>query len=136
MSEAKDKLRIGDHVSFLRSHDRLELTGTITNIHDDADLVDIDCDVDGKLVCVEHAETTHAADVTVLEKATHGSESYAEIQARVEREHLVRVDPPAPVVDPPPAAPVVDPPPPVVNQAAPDQAAAPADTQEAAKAAS
>lgn len=64
----KSDLSVGDKVGFVRTHDKTtKLTGTISKIHKDDDIVEIDRDVDGKVVEVEGVEHAHAADVTVIE---------------------------------------------------------------------
>jgi hypothetical protein len=65
----KTELKVGDRVEFLRSHDKhVKLKGVIVKIHEHSELVDIDRDVDGKIVEVKGVETAHAADVKVLER--------------------------------------------------------------------
>lgn len=70
MAKAKDAFKIGDRVSFLRSHDKtVRLTGTIARIHDgEDDCVDVQTIPDGKLVEVSTLETAHAADVKLLDE--------------------------------------------------------------------
>jgi len=65
----KTRFKLKDRVKFFRLHDKQhELTGTVVGIAEgDDDLLEIECDKDGKRVEVEgHVETAHAADVTPL----------------------------------------------------------------------
>jgi hypothetical protein len=62
----KENLHVGDQVQFLRmSNKAVSLAGKIAEIHEDSDCVDVL--VDGT---EGHLETAHAADVTVIKKAT------------------------------------------------------------------
>ena len=60
-----DQFQEGDRVTFLSSHNKaLELVGKIVKIHEESDLLDIEADVDGKIIEVEgHVQTISAADV-------------------------------------------------------------------------
>lgn len=63
---AKKDLKVGDHVKFLRTHNKaVELTGTVAKLHKDGRSVDVQLD--------DHeegwVETAHVDDVTVLESA-------------------------------------------------------------------
>jgi hypothetical protein len=61
---AEQLFQLGERVCFFRSHDKtLELTGTIVKIHEDADLVDIEIDADGRVIEVSRTETVHLADI-------------------------------------------------------------------------
>lgn len=64
----KSAFKVGDRVSFLRSHDKtVRLEGRIVRIHDTADdCVDIETIPDGKLVEVKTVETAHAGDVKLV----------------------------------------------------------------------
>ena len=55
----------GDRVRFAPSHNKaLELVGKVVKVHESGDLVDIECEVDGKVVEVEgHIQTAHVSDV-------------------------------------------------------------------------
>lgn len=64
----KKSLSVGDRVEFFPTHNKVKLTGTIEAIHEDDDIIEIDCDVDGKLVEVEHIEHAHVTEVTLLKK--------------------------------------------------------------------
>ena len=57
----------GDRVKFRPAHNKaLELVGKVAKVHEDSDLVDIECEVDGKLVEVEgHLQTAHISDVKI-----------------------------------------------------------------------
>ena len=70
MADAKKSaFKVGDRVSFLRSHDKtVRLEGHIARIHDnDDDCVDIETIPDGKIVEVSTIETAHTADVKLIE---------------------------------------------------------------------
>jgi hypothetical protein len=61
---AEQLFQLGERVRFFRSHDKtLELTGTIVKIHEDADLVDIEIEADGRMIEVSRVETVHLADI-------------------------------------------------------------------------
>jgi len=64
-AKKSDQFQEGDRVKFAPSHNKaLELTGKIVKIHEGADLLDIEADVDGKIIEVEgHVQTVSAADV-------------------------------------------------------------------------
>jgi hypothetical protein len=58
-------LKVGDHVNFLRSHNKaVELSGTICKIYDDAPVVDVKLDDHDP----DWIETAHVDDVTMLEE--------------------------------------------------------------------
>jgi hypothetical protein len=65
----------GDRVKFRPSHNKaLELVGKVVKVHEeDGDLVDIECEVDGKIVEVEgHLQTAHVSDVKIANEGdTH-----------------------------------------------------------------
>ena len=65
----KKELRVGDRVEYKPTHGTHKLTGVIDAIHDHDDIVEIDRDVDGKLVEVEGIDHAHVSDVKVIEKA-------------------------------------------------------------------
>ena len=67
----KSQLEVGQRVKFLRMHDKgTALTGKITAIHDDDDLVEIATEADGRVIEVETAEQAHASDVTPVAEVT------------------------------------------------------------------
>jgi hypothetical protein len=66
----KKELKVGDRVEYRRTHDKaVRLIGTISAIHDKDDLVEIEREVDGRIVEVEGTDHAHASDVNVIEKA-------------------------------------------------------------------
>jgi hypothetical protein len=75
MAEKSD-LAVGQRVKFLRSHDKaVELIGRITSIAEEADLVDVVTEPDGKIVEVATTETVLVADITAFErKDSNGQE--------------------------------------------------------------
>ena len=76
----KSQLAVGQRVKFFRMHDKAtQLTGKITEIHEDNDLVNVVTEVEGRAIEVETNETVHANDVTPIPEV-------AEI------EHLVAAD--------------------------------------------
>lgn len=64
----KDRFKVGQRVRFRRSHDQATvLTGEIVKIHPGADdVLDVESEVDGKIVEVSRVETVHARDVTAI----------------------------------------------------------------------
>lgn len=67
---SEKKLEIGQHVSFLRSHNKaVSLTGKIVKIYDDAPVVDVALDDHEPL----WIETAHVDDVTVLAAAAQST---------------------------------------------------------------
>jgi len=67
----KSQLEVGQRVKFFRMHDKgTALTGKITAIHDDDDLVEIATEADGRVIEVETAEQAHASDVTPVAEVT------------------------------------------------------------------
>ena len=67
-------LEVGQHVSFLRSHNKaVSLTGTIVKVHDDQPIVEVKLDDHDP----EWIETAHVDDVTVLDEAAAEEEGEA-----------------------------------------------------------
>jgi hypothetical protein len=66
VAKKKEALKVGQHVSFLRSHNKaVSLTGTVVKLYDDGSpVVDVKLDDHDP----EWIETAHLDDVTVLEK--------------------------------------------------------------------
>jgi hypothetical protein len=56
---------VGDRVKFPSSHNKaLELVGRIVKVHESGDAVDIECDVDGKIIEVEgHIQTVPVSEL-------------------------------------------------------------------------
>lgn len=67
----------GDRVKFAASHNKaLELVGKVVKVHESGDLVDVEADVDGKIIEVEgHIHTLPVEDV----KAAGESESHRHV---------------------------------------------------------
>jgi len=64
-------LEVGQHVSFLRSHNKaVSLTGMIVKVHDDQPIVEVKLDDHDP----EWIETAHVDDVTVLDEAAAAEE--------------------------------------------------------------
>lgn len=63
----KEAFKVGQRVWFARSHDKVtKLFGRIVKVHaGNADCVDIETEVDGKVVEKSSLETAHAADVVL-----------------------------------------------------------------------
>ncbi len=60
-------LKVGQKVRFRPTHQpELELSGTISAISEDHDVVDVDADVDGKVIQVEKTYQAHAKHVTAV----------------------------------------------------------------------
>ena len=83
----KSQLAVGQRVKFFRMHDKAtQLTGKITEIHEDNDLVNVVTEVDGRAIEVETNETVHANDVTPIpEVAEIESQSHRARPARSQR---------------------------------------------------
>jgi transcription antitermination factor NusG len=68
--DKKFNLKVGQEVRFRPTHHKnLELTGTITEINDDHDVITVEAQPDGKAIEVAREFQAHAADVTVLNDA-------------------------------------------------------------------
>jgi hypothetical protein len=64
-------LEVGQRVKFRRSHDKsLELTGRVVKVDEDAGVVDIETEPDGKILEVATTETAHLADVTPIDQVS------------------------------------------------------------------
>lgn len=75
----KSQLAVGQRVKFFRMHDKAtQLTGKITEIHEDSDLVNVVTEVDGRMIEVETNETVHASDVTPIAEVTAVDEGQQE----------------------------------------------------------
>jgi hypothetical protein len=78
---AREDLKIGDHVSFLRmSNKAIRLTGTIAKIHDDAPIVDIALDNHP----ADSIDNAHVDDVTVIDPVAAETASPA-LEANLEK---------------------------------------------------
>ena len=84
----KSQLVVGQRVKFFRMHDKAtELTGRITEIHEDNDLVNVVTEADGRLIEVETNETVHANDVTPIAEVSavdEGSQEETETSSESE----------------------------------------------------
>jgi hypothetical protein len=60
----------GTRVRFTQTHDKSHsFTGTVLRVHDDANLVDISVEPDGKAIEVETVMTANKADVVPVDEA-------------------------------------------------------------------
>jgi hypothetical protein len=65
-----DEISEGTRVRFTQTHDKSHsFTGTVLRVHEDANLVDISVEPDGKAIEVETVMTANKADVVPVDEA-------------------------------------------------------------------